>query len=81
VRGDDRSLDTQLYTRWSHSLEISVLGNLKLVPRFDTFWYMNKVKHDVFTAFQTTLNLQYRFDWRLGLPVSALKYARPEPQK
>ncbi len=77
--GQDRRTDTSYFNVLGNSLELPVAGNFKLVPKVEWFAYRNKVVSHTFRAFQTTLSLQYRFDWRTGLEWRrVLRYPNPE---
>lgn len=66
VRGDI-PLDSRIQNVWAHSLQLSLWKNVSLVPKFEVFYFRNKVQNHSVTGLTSKLNLQYRFDWRPGL--------------
>jgi hypothetical protein len=76
----DVSLDTKYSDQLTASLVVPVVGNLSLVPKVDIFFYQNKVDLNFFRSVQTSVGLQYRFDWHAGLSFrKALRYPNPPP--
>ena len=76
----DVSLDTKYSDQFTASVVIPAVGNLSLVPKVDVFFYENKVDRNLFRSIQTSVGLQYRFDWHAGLTFrKALRYPNPPP--
>ncbi len=79
-RAIDLAVDTRYLDLWTHSLVVPLLGNLSLVPKLEFFFYRNKRDGNSLRAMQTSLGLQYRFEWRRGLAWNkALRYPNPPP--
>jgi 2',3'-cyclic-nucleotide 2'-phosphodiesterase (5'-nucleotidase family) len=77
-RHDDVSLDTKYLIDWSHSLVVPLFGNLSIVPKFEVFYYENKVEGNTFRDMQSSVTFQYAFDWHRGLNLwKVLKYPNP----
>jgi hypothetical protein len=64
----DVSVDTRFQEDWTQSLIVPLFGNLSFVPKFEMFFYENKVERNFFYAIQPSVTLQYGFDWHRGLP-------------
>lgn len=74
----DVALDAKYSDQLTASLVIPVVGNLSLAPKVDVFFYENKVDRNYFQSIQTSVGLQYRFDWHAGLSFwKALRYPNP----
>ena len=72
------SVDTKFQDDWIHSLTVPLFGNFSLVPKFEVFFYENKVDGHLFYAIQPSLTLQYAFDWHSGLPWwKSMLYKKP----
>jgi hypothetical protein len=76
----DVALDTKYSDQVTASLVIPAVGNLSVVPKVDAFFYENKVDRNFYRSIQTSIGLQYRFDWHAGLSFwKALRYPNPPP--
>jgi len=62
------SVDTKFQSDWTQSLTVPLVGNFSLLPKFEMFFYENKVDEHFFYAVQPSISLQYAFDWHRGLP-------------
>ena len=78
-RSSDVTLDTKYLDQFTNSVVVPVWGNLSLVPKVDLYWYQNKKTiHHPFHSVQTSVALQYQFEWRQGLPIwKVLRYQTP----
>jgi len=76
-RQGDTSVDTKYLNQSTHSLVIPIWGNLSIVPKVDFFFYQNKAANSYIRTLQTSVALQYCFDWHTGLPWRALLYRNP----
>lgn len=77
----DTPIDTRLFDTWSHSLMLPLWANFSIVPKVDFWFYRNKVTGSWFASRQTSVALQYRFEWRQGLPWrKVLQYPWPPPR-
>jgi len=80
TRALDLPVDTRYLDVWTHSLAVPLLGNLSLVPKREFLFYRNKRDGNSLRSMQTSVGLQYRFEWRRGLPWGqALRYPNPAP--
>lgn len=78
-RQNDLSTDTRFRDLWSNAFSFKVIGNLALEPKFDVFFYENKVDGNFFRQVQSTITVSYSFDWFSGgrLWGEAMHYAKP----
>jgi len=73
--GIDLPVDTRYYDTWAQSLAIPLPGNFSLVPKFEYLYFRNKVDNSSLSRWQQTINFQYNFDWRPGIPFwTAFRY-------
>ena len=80
-RATDFPVDTRYLDLWTHYLVVPLVGNLSLVPKLEFLFYQNKVLGNSMRGMQTSVGLQYRFEWRQGLPwLKVLRYPNPASQ-
>ncbi len=78
-RTGDLPNDTRYFDVLTNSLTIPVIGNFSLVPKVELFLFENQVNRQKVHGYQTSVTVQYRFDWHGGLRKrSILQYASPE---
>jgi hypothetical protein len=71
-RAGDTTFDTRFYEDLTVSLNVPIWGNLIFAPQVETFFYQNKVVHDVFQVnhyllVSSSVKLEYSFDWHRGV--------------
>ena len=71
-RQGDTTFDTRFYEDLIVSLNVPIWGNLVFAPQVETFFYQNKVVHDVFQVnhyllVSSSIKLEYSFDWHRGV--------------
>ncbi|MBM3737141.1 MAG: hypothetical protein FJW39_15280 [Acidobacteria bacterium] len=65
--GHDISLDTRYLDVWTHTLLIPIWGGMNLAPKIEYWFFKNKVDFNFFRSRQSSIGVQYRFDWRYGM--------------
>jgi hypothetical protein len=74
----DVATDTRWYNDWSIALRFKWWDNLGFGPKYQMTFFQNKVQGSTITGHTTSFNVEYRFDWRPGIPLNkALRVPYP----
>jgi hypothetical protein len=76
--GNDVETDTRLFADWSAALRFKLWENLGIGPKYQRTYFENKVHGKAITGQAFSFGLEYRFEWRPGLPAGkALRVPYP----